>query len=35
MNKAIQKAHESVNEAIEQASKSPYRLGYHIMAPAR
>ncbi len=35
MSKAIENAAEAVEKDIQKASGSPYRLGYHIMAPAR
>lgn len=35
MNKAIETAQKAVQEGIRQAAESHYRLGYHIMAPAR
>lgn len=35
MNEAFEKARQAVQESVEQAAQSPYRLGYHIMAPAR
>ncbi|OXS74729.1 glycoside hydrolase family 32 protein [Domibacillus enclensis] len=35
MNKAIEKAHKAVQQSVKQAAGGSYRLGYHIMAPAR
>lgn len=35
MKQAIEKAHRAVRQDEKRAAHSPYRLGYHIMAPAR
>ncbi|WNS77913.1 sucrose-6-phosphate hydrolase [Domibacillus sp. DTU_2020_1001157_1_SI_ALB_TIR_016] len=35
MNKVVEQGDELFKQDIQKAAKSPYRLGYHIMAPAR